>query len=298
MHERTALQPGEHRLVNLLRDFLVVGEDETAARTAQGLVAGGGHDVGMWEGARVHPGGHQARNVGHVHHEVRPHRMGDGAHALEVDDARIRRRTADDEGRMQLIGHTLELVIVNALGLGIQRIRMEVVDKPREVHRRAMGQVPALLKRHAEHGVARLDKGLIRCGIRGGTGMRLDIGILATENLLRALASELLDDVDLLAAAVVALARISFGILIGKDATNCLHHGRRGEILGCDELDAVALARELLPDGVGNGRVGSQDMLKGHGVPFLGPNNRNTSHYWVERSDTGASFGKRTHYLG
>ena len=50
VHERAALAAREHRGVDFLRESLVVGEDEAAARAAQGLVRGGGHDVGVRHG--------------------------------------------------------------------------------------------------------------------------------------------------------------------------------------------------------------------------------------------------------
>ena len=46
--------------------------------------------------------------------------------------------------------------------------------------------------------------------------MRLDVGVLGAEQLLGAIDRELLGDVDELAAAVVALARIAFGVLVGE----------------------------------------------------------------------------------
>ena len=53
VHQRAALQAGEDRRVDLLGDVLVVGEDHAAARAAQGLVRGGGDDMGVRERARM-----------------------------------------------------------------------------------------------------------------------------------------------------------------------------------------------------------------------------------------------------
>src|SRR5205085_1019767 len=53
MHQRTALHAGEDRRVDLLGEFLVIGEDHAAARTAQRLVRRGGHDMRMRERRRM-----------------------------------------------------------------------------------------------------------------------------------------------------------------------------------------------------------------------------------------------------
>jgi len=47
--------------------------------------------------------------------------------------------------------------------------------------------------------------------------MRLDVGVLGAEKFLRALNGERLDDVDELAAAVIALTRIAFRVLVGEE---------------------------------------------------------------------------------
>ncbi len=59
-------------------------------------------------------------------------------------------------------------------------------------------------------------------GLRAG--MRLHVGILGAEELLGALARQVLDDIGEFAAAVVALARIAFRVLIGEDAAGGFEH--------------------------------------------------------------------------
>jgi hypothetical protein len=75
--------------------------------------------------------------------------------------------------------------------------------------------------------------------------LRLDVRVLGAEELLRAGDRELLDLVDHLAAAVVALVGQAFGVLVGEHRSDRLEHGGPGEVLGCDQLELVALAREL-----------------------------------------------------
>ncbi len=76
-------------------------------------------------------------------------------------------------------------------------------------------------------------------------GVRLHVGEAAAEQLLRALDGEVLGDVDELAAAVVALAGIAFGVLVGQHRALRLQHGAGDDVLGGDQLDLVALATIL-----------------------------------------------------
>ena len=71
--------------------------------------------------------------------------------------------------------------------------------------------------------------------------MRLDVGVLGAEERLGALEGELLDDVDVLAAAVVALARVALGVLVGEPGALGFHHRGEGEVLAGDQLDLPRL---------------------------------------------------------
>ena len=70
---------------------------------------------------------------------------------------------------------------------------------------------------------ARIDR---LVGLRAG--VRLHVGVFGAEQLLGAVDGELLGDVDVLAAAVVALAGIAFGVLVGELASPA-PPARRGE---------------------------------------------------------------------
>jgi hypothetical protein len=80
--------------------------------------------------------------------------------------------------------------------------------------------------------------------------VRLDVGILRAEELLRALDGEVLGDVDERAAAVIALARIALGVLVGERRALRRQHRHARVILRGDQLDMLLLALIFLPDGV------------------------------------------------
>ncbi len=77
MHQRSALQAREHRRVDLLGEVFLVGQDHAAARTAQGLVGGRRHHMGMGERARMRAAGDQAGEVRHVDQQERADLVGD-----------------------------------------------------------------------------------------------------------------------------------------------------------------------------------------------------------------------------
>ncbi len=89
-----------------------------------------------------------------------------------------------------------------------------------------MGKVTALVEGKSQHGVAQVDQGLIGSKVGISAGMRLHVGELAVEQLAGTLDGQIFNDIDLFAAAVIALARITFSVLVGKHGAHCLHYGR------------------------------------------------------------------------
>src|SRR5262249_57339229 len=89
-----------------------------------------------------------------------------------------------------------------------------------------------------------------------GAGVRLHLGGLAAEELLRALLGERLDLVHVDAAAVVALAGVALGVLVREDRALRLEHRLAHVVLGRDELESVLLPLRLLADRGVDGRIG------------------------------------------
>ena len=112
-----------------------------------------------------------------------------------------------------------------------------------------VGQVAAFGQAHAHDGVAGLGEGHQHGLVGLGTGVGLDVGSFGAEQLLQTVDGQLLGHVHVFAAAVVALAGIALGVLVGQLAALRLHHGRRGVVLGSDQLDVVFLALVLLLNG-------------------------------------------------
>ena len=75
--------------------------------------------------------------------------------------------------------------------------------------------------------------------------MRLHIGKLAAEELLGAVAGEVLNSVVKLAASVVTLARVTLGVLVGQPRSCRMHDLGRYMVLAGDELERGRLALGL-----------------------------------------------------
>ena len=103
-----------------------------------------------------------------------------------------------------------------------------------------------------EHRVADVEHRVVGGHVGLRAGVRLDVGVLGAEEGLGALDGDALDLVDDLAAAVVALARVALGVLVGEHRADGLHDRRPGEVLRRDELELVALAVGLAPHQLGD----------------------------------------------
>ena len=184
MHQRSALQAGEHRRVDLLGQRLVVGEDHGAARAAQRLVRGRGHDMGVRERARMRAAGDQPREMRHVDHQEGADLVGNGAEGGKVDGARIGAAARHDHLRLVLPGEAAHLVHVDAVVLPAHRVGHHLEPLARHVDGRAVRQVPAGGEAEAHEGVAGLHQRHERRLVGGAARVRLHVGEAAAEQLL------------------------------------------------------------------------------------------------------------------
>ena len=218
-----------------------LGQDHAAARAAQSLVRGSGDEVGDADRAGVIARRDQTGIVRHVHEQVGADAVGDGAEAFPVDDQRISGSTGHDHLRLVLVGQFLHLVVID-LFFVIQAVLDGVVQLAADIHRSAVGQVAAMRQRHAQDGVARLEHRHVHRLVGLRAGMRLHVGVFSAEQCLGAIDGQLLGDVHIFAAAVVALAGIAFGILVGQLAALRFHHRRAGVVFRSDQLNVIFLA--------------------------------------------------------
>ena len=146
-----------------------------------------------------------------------------------------------------------------------------------------MREMAAVIEAHAEDGVARIDQREVGRGIGLAAGVRLDVGVVGAEELLGALDGELLGDVDELATAVVALARITFGVLVREHRALGFEHARAGVVLRGDQLDVIFLALAFVLEGGIEFGVKTTDGHRGteHGKGLAGSTSGGRELYWM-----------------
>jgi hypothetical protein len=157
------------------------------------------------------------------------------------------------------------LVHVDALVAGLHLVADEVVQQAAGVDRRTMGEVAAVVEAEAEHGVAVVQQRLVHAHVGVGAAVRLHVGVVGAEDALHPLDGQRLDVVDDGVAAVVALARVALGVLVGERAAHRTHDGRRGEVLAGDELQAGGLPFDFAIDEIEHDGVGVGVAGEGHG---------------------------------
>ncbi len=184
------------------------------------------------------PAATKAGDVSHVDEQVGADLVGDGAEARPVDLLRIGRKARHDHLRLVFQRQLFDFVVVDQ-ALVVHAVLDGVEDLARGVHLGAVGQVAAMGQRHAQDGVARLQQGEVHGLIGLRARMRLDVGVGGAEQLLDPVDRQLLGDVDVFAAAVVALVRVTLGVLVGQHAAPGLQDARAGVVLAGDQLDVV-----------------------------------------------------------
>ena len=103
--------------------------------------------------------------------------------------------------------------------------------------------------------------------------MGLDVGMRAAKKAAGAIAGQILDHVHIFAAAIIALAGIALGVLVGEHAPLGLPHGGGNEIFRRDEFQLAHLAVGFENDGLGEFRVLENEFIH-RGISFCGKSAR------------------------
>ena len=189
--------------------------------------------------------------------------------------AGVGRPAGDDDRGALAQGGLAHLVHLDAHGGLVHAVGGGVVVLAGEVDLHAVGEVAAVGQGQAQEGVAGGGQGVEDGGVGLGPGVGLDVGPLGVEDGLGALDGQGLGDVDDLAAAVVAAARVALRVLVGQDRALALQDGPGNEVLRGDHLQGLALAGELTGEDLGDVGVelgqrlvqGRGDGLRGHVSP-------------------------------
>ena len=217
----------------------------------------------------------QPRDMGHVDHQIGADLVRELAERGPVPDPAVGGAAGDDQLGLVLTRAFGDRLHVQQLVLLAHAIADDVEPFARHVHRAAMGQVATRIQVQTHERVTRLQQRQEHRLVHLAAAVRLDIGEFAVEQLLGPLDRQVLDDIDILAATVIAFARISFGVFVGQNRTLRFQHRPADDVLGCDQFDLVALTAQLFLDGVGNvgvaagQRFGEESGLAGGSVHVL-----------------------------
>ena len=112
----------------------------------------------------------------HVDHEERADFVRHLAETRPIDVTRIGRGSRYDQLRLVPARHFFHLLIVDQMTVGLDAVGYDLEPLARLIGRRAVGEMAALVQRHAQKSVARFEQrheyGLV--SLRAG--VRLDVG--------------------------------------------------------------------------------------------------------------------------
>ena len=173
----------------------------------------------------------------------------------EIDNAWISRCAGRDHDRLHFLGLFLQRIVIDLLGLFAHAVLRYGIEFAGEIRRMSVGEMATVREIHSENFVARFQHREINGHVRLCTAMRLNVYMLASEQSLRAIDRQLLRSIDILAAAIPALSRITFCVFVRKNAALRFHHRPAGEIFRRDQFDIFALTFFLRHDRVENFRI-------------------------------------------
>ncbi len=169
----------------------------------------------------MNPARHQPGKVRHIDQVERANLIRNLPHADKINDAWIGAPPANDQLRPFLLRKLFQFVVVDRLRFLGDAVRNNLVSLAREIQMMPVRQMSAMSQVQPKNRVARLQHRRISLHVRLRSRMRLHIGMLGAEELLRPVASQVLDYVRELAPAVITLARISLSIFVRE------HRARR-----------------------------------------------------------------------
>ena len=212
------------RFLPLRREALALAvEDHRTARPAQRFVRRRRHHVGVIKRRRDDARRDEATDVRHIGEEPRAVRVGGGAEAVVIEEARVRRGPGDEEVWTHHLCLLIERIVVDAMRRGVHAVRegFEVRGDGGDLLRLglvAVREVTAVREIEREDPVVRLQQRGVDLEVRRAPRERLAIHAplrrVEIKGRERALLAKILDLVDELVAAVVPRAGVPLGVLV------------------------------------------------------------------------------------
>lgn len=113
-----------------------------------------------------------------------------------------------------------------------------------------MAQMSTVGKVKTHETAVRRHNSLVNLEVGGGSRKALDVNTpllgVEVEGLKGTALAEKLDLVDVLVSTVVTSTGVTLGVLVGHGGTKSIEDGARGDVLGGDEDNGLALALNLI----------------------------------------------------
>ena len=180
----------------------------------------------------------------HIYHQNCTDCIGNFPEFFEIDGAAVCAGTSNDHFGLDFFcgfHHGIviqEAVVINAIGDNVEIFTGNV-------NRAAVAQVTAVIQVHAHNRISRIQNGKENSQVCLCTGMWLYIGIIAAKQFLGTLNGDGFYDINLFTSAVIALARISFCILVGQDTAHCVHDRLADNVFAGNQFNGTSLSGKL-----------------------------------------------------
>ena len=191
-------------------------QDDTTTRTTESLVCSRSNDVGILQWIIQQTSSNQTSRVSHINHQQGAYLISNFAHAGIIPLTAIGTTTTDDQLRFVLKSQFLHFVVINSACLFVEVVTDRVVENTRSIDVATMRKVTTVVEIQSHESIARFENSEQNGSISLCSRVRLNIGILSTEDFLDTLDGKVLYDINNLATAIVTFARETFCILVGQ----------------------------------------------------------------------------------
>ncbi|KAH3660301.1 hypothetical protein OGAPHI_006887 [Ogataea philodendri] len=275
---RTTLVTWEHRevdrvlkiVVDLLSGLWIHGsntlseENHSTTWTSQGLVGGGGDNIGVLEWRWNHACCYQTGDVSHVNNKIGTNLVCDLSHSLVIDQSAVSRSTSNQNLWSVQNGGLFQHIVVDDSGLKVHSVwhGLEIGGNCRNlsgVCLVTMGKMASVRKIQSHQSLMRLHDGLVNLQVGWRSRKRLNIHTpfvcIKVESFQSSGLTEQLHSVDVLVTTVVSGTRVTLGVLVAHWRSQGIKHSSRGEVLRSNQNNRVSLSFDLILDDGGDLRV-------------------------------------------
>ncbi|MNJ53370.1 hypothetical protein D3C77_487550 [compost metagenome] len=187
----------------------------------------------------------QTSDMGHVYHKERAYIIGDGSHFFKINDTRICAGSSHNQARAVLESCLAHFIIIDQERIFLHAVSDEVIKQAGGVDRASVRQVSAMCQIHAQYRITWIQHSQINGQVRLSAGVRLNVGMLRSEQFLSTVARDILYDIHVFTAAVKTFARVSFCIFVREHGAHRFHNRFTNNVLGSNQLNVVPLALQL-----------------------------------------------------